>query len=207
MKVLLYGGTFDPPHVGHLNNLRAVMAAVRPDRVIVMPAGVPPHKAASSTPGELRLEMCRCFTELDPEKIEVSRWEIDRPGRSYTVDTLEMLHARWTEAELYLAMGSDMLCSFTHWRSWQRILQLATLAVQSRETGDAAELQAAAEALKPYGGRVVFAAAPAMPCASHDIRDGKYPQSELAVLLPESARQVIARAGLYFASEETPEFV
>ena len=59
MKILLYGGTFDPPHWGHINNLRAAMQAVQPDKVIVMPAGIPPHKAASATPGSLRLQMCR----------------------------------------------------------------------------------------------------------------------------------------------------
>ena len=58
MKLLLYGGTFDPPHLGHMNNLRAAMELIAPDRVIVMPAGIPPHKAASSTPAELRLAMC-----------------------------------------------------------------------------------------------------------------------------------------------------
>ena len=59
MKLLLYGGTFDPPHLGHMNNLRAAMDAVKPDRVIVMPAGIPPHKAASATPAQHRLAMCR----------------------------------------------------------------------------------------------------------------------------------------------------
>ena len=64
MKVLLYGGTFDPPHNGHLNNLRAAAGRVLPDLAVVMPAGVPPHKAASATPAALRLEMCRCFAGL-----------------------------------------------------------------------------------------------------------------------------------------------
>ena len=82
MKVLLYGGTFDPPHNGHLNNLRAAAGRVRPDHVVVMPAGVPPHKAASTTPAALRLEMCRCFYALegspDIPSLTVSSWEIGR---------------------------------------------------------------------------------------------------------------------------------
>ena len=61
MKIMLYGGTFDPPHNGHINNLRAALALVRPDRAIVMPAGTPPHKQASTTPAALRLQMCACF--------------------------------------------------------------------------------------------------------------------------------------------------
>ena len=84
MKVLLYGGTFDPPHNGHLNNLQAAAERVRPDQVVVMPAGVPPHKAASSTPAALRLEMCRCFYALEGTpylpRIMVSDWEIRQRG-------------------------------------------------------------------------------------------------------------------------------
>lgn len=142
MRILLYGGTFDPPHNGHLNNLRAAAARVQPDRVVVMPAGVPPHKQASATPAALRLEMCSCFTVLEQggaPQLEVSRWEIDQAAqgrRNYTVLTLEMLAGRWPEAQLYLAIGSDMLLTFDQWYCWQRILQLAKLVVTSRQLGD-----------------------------------------------------------------------
>ena len=93
MKTLLYGGTFDPPHNGHMNNLRAALALVQPDRALVMPAGTPPHKHASATPAELRLQMCACFTALSPA-VHVSDWEIRRGGRSYTVHTLEWLRGQ-----------------------------------------------------------------------------------------------------------------
>ena len=108
MKIMLYGGTFDPPHNGHINNLRAALALVRPDRAIVMPAGTPPHKQASTTPAALRLQMCACFTALSPV-VEVSDWEIQQGGRSYTVHTLEWLRSCDPAAELYLCVGSDML--------------------------------------------------------------------------------------------------
>ena len=81
MKVLLYGGTFDPPHNGHLNNLRAAAARVQPDKVVVMPAGLSPFKQKTSAPGALRLEMCSCFHALEEDadtipQLEVSGWEI-----------------------------------------------------------------------------------------------------------------------------------
>ena len=143
MKLLLYGGTFDPPHNGHLNNLRAAAGRVRPDLVVVMPAGVPPHKAASATPAALRLEMCRCFYALEGTpglpRLTVSDWEVcqAREGRrNYTVLTLEMLAARCPGATLYLTVGSDMLESFRAWYRWQDILRLARLVVVSREIGD-----------------------------------------------------------------------
>ena len=81
MKVLLYGGTFDPPHNGHLNNLRAAADRVRPDKVVVMPAGLSPFKQHTSAPGALRLEMCSCFHALEEgmdaiPQLEVSGWEV-----------------------------------------------------------------------------------------------------------------------------------
>lgn len=97
MKVLLYGGTFDPPHNGHLNNLRAAAARVQPDKVVVMPAGLSPFKQKTSAPGALRLEMCSCFHALEEDadtipQLEVSGWEIEQAAagnRNYTVLTVE----------------------------------------------------------------------------------------------------------------------
>ena len=103
MKLLLFGGTFDPPHIGHMNLLRGAMQAVQPDLTIVMPAGVPPHKAASMTPGMWRYEMCACFLALEKEcggRIEISDWEIHRQGRNYTIDTVTMLEQKYPGAEL-----------------------------------------------------------------------------------------------------------
>lgn len=196
MKILLFGGTFDPPHNGHMNNLRAALELVQPDKAIVMPAGIPPHKHASATPAELRLQMCACFTELSPV-VEVSRWEIDRQGSSYTIHTLEMLHEAFPDAELYLSIGSDMLCSFTKWYRWQDILALAVLVVQSRQKDDEAVLHKCAAALEYCHGRVLFAHAEALPIASSEIRAGRVPRSRLADAVPPAVLEVIRAHGLY----------
>lgn len=197
MRLLLYGGTFDPPHLGHMNNLRAAMDLVGPDRVIVMPAGIPPHKAASSTPAEQRLAMCACFTALGPG-VGVSRWEIDRGGRSYTVETLEMLHRAYLGAELYLSVGSDMLLTFREWRSWRHILELATLVVESRQGGDAPALHRMADSLKADGGRILFAQAPAFECASSTLRARlQAGDTSARKLLPPPVPELIDRYGLY----------
>lgn len=196
MRTLLFGGTFDPPHNGHMNNLRAALELVQPGRAIVMPAGIPPHKHASATAGELRLQMCACFTALSPV-VEVSRWEIDRAGSSYTIHTLEMLHETCPEDTLYMSVGSDMLRSFTKWYHWQDILALATLVVQSREKDDEAALRKCAAALEYCHGRVLFARAEALPVASSDIRAGRIPRSRLAEFIPPAAMEVITANGLY----------
>lgn len=206
MRILLYGGTFDPPHNGHLNNLRAAAARVRPDRIEVMPAGVPPHKAASTTPAALRLEMCGCFGALmrgpNPvaKTLEVSDWEIARAvagHRNYTVLTLEMLAQSYPGARLYFAMGSDMLLSFDKWYRWQDILRLACAVVVSREVGDNAALHEKAKQLDPTGSRILLAQAEALPMASSELRARLAAGDACPDALPETVRQVIARERLY----------
>ena len=200
MKLLLFGGTFDPPHIGHMNLLRGAMQAVQPDLTIVMPAGVPPHKAASMTPGMWRYEMCACFLALEKEcggRIEISDWEIHRQGRNYTIDTVTMLEQKYPGAELYLSVGSDMLLTFTEWRRWPELLQKATLVVESRCEGDMGALHRAARALSAEGGRIVFSQAKALPMASSDIRTRLAAGEGCETELPEAVRAVIRREKLY----------
>ena len=177
MKVLLYGGSFDPPHNGHLNNLRAAAARVRPDRIVVMPAGTSPFKRGTNASGALRLEMCGCFSALAEEggfpALTVSGWEVQQAAlgrRNYTVLTLEMLAAGFPGAELYLAIGSDMLLSFDGWYRWQDILRLA---------------------------RILFAPVEALPMASSALRARLAAGERCENELPPLVRRVIQREGLY----------
>ena len=177
MKVLLYGGTFDPPHNGHLNNLRAAAARVQPDKVVVMPAGLSPFKQKTSAPGALRLEMCSCFHALEEDadtipQLEVSGWEIEQAAagnRNYTVLTVEKLARENPGAQLYLAIGSDMLLSFDGWHRWQDILRLAHLVVTSRHV---ATTPSCTQRLSGWttGARILFAPVQALPMASSEIR-------------------------------------
>ena len=175
MRILLYGGSFDPPHYGHLNNLRAAAARVCPDRVVVMPAGVSPFKQGTSAPGPLRVEMCDCFAELAREN----------PGD-----------------ELYLAIGSDMLLSFDGWHRWEDILRLAHLVVTSRNVGDDPALHAKARQLDASGARILFAPVEALPMASSVLRTRLAAGEECENELPVSVRRVIRREGLYTKGDE-----
>ena len=205
MKVLLYGGTFDPPHNGHLNNLRAAAARVQPDKVVVMPAGLSPFKQKTSASGALRLEMCSCFHALEEDadtipQLEVSGWEIEQAAagnRNYTVLTVEKLARDYPGAQLYLAIGSDMLLSFDGWHRWQDILRLAHLVVTSRHVGDDPELHAKALRLDPTGARILFAPVQALPMASSDIRTRLTAGEGCEAELPEAVRAVIRREKLY----------
>ena len=209
MKVLLYGGTFDPPHNGHLNNLRAAAARVQPDKVVVMPAGLSPFKQKTSAPGALRLEMCSCFHALEEDadtipQLEVSGWEIEQAAagnRNYTVLTVEKLARDYPGAQLYLAIGSDMLLSFEGWHRWQDILRIARVVVTSRDIGDAPALHAKAKLLDPSGGRILFAPVQALPMSSSQLRARLAAGEECKTELPEEVRSVIRREGLYRNTE------
>jgi len=211
MKILLYGGSFDPPHNGHLNNLRAAAARVRPDRVVVMPAGSSPFKQGTNASGALRLEMCECFRALTEEdgtavpQLEVSGWEVAQAAagqRNYTVLTVEMLARKNPGAQLYLAIGSDMLLSFDGWYRWQDIMRLAHLVVTSRSVGDDPVLHAKAHQLDAVGARILFAPVEALPMASSEIRARLAAGEECAAELPEAVRAVIRREGLYQNKKE-----
>lgn len=210
MKVLLYGGTFDPPHNGHLNNLRAAAARVQPDKVVVMPAGLSPFKQKTSAPGALRLEMCSCFHALEEDadaipQLEVSGWEIEQAEaghRNYTVLTVEKLAREAPGAQLYLAIGSDMLLSFDGWYRWQDILRLAHLVVTSRHVGDDPQLHEKARQLDSTGARILFAPVEALPMASSELRARLAAGDPCEAELPETVRAVIRREGLYQNKKE-----
>ncbi len=191
MRVLLFGGTFDPPHNGHIHLLQQAIRAVAPDWVVVMPACLPPHKSPSTTAPDLRLAMCRCFEPIFPD-LEVSSWEIEQGGASYTIDTVAMLENRFPGAQIFLTVSSDMLLSFTGWKDWQQLLARTILVVQSRREGDEEQLAAAAAGLEQKGGRVVFAGGTPLEVSSSEIRSGRGRKN-----IPPQAREIIRRYDLY----------
>ena len=128
MRIGVFGGEFDPPHLGHLAVVRAARDQLALDRLLVMPTGHPPHRDASRTPAEDRLRMAQLAFAGEPG-VEVSRIELDREGPSYTVETLRALAPL---GELVLIVGADQ-CDLRSWREPDEILQLASLAVAPRE--------------------------------------------------------------------------
>jgi len=161
---------------------------------------------ASLRPSEQRVadyvlkdpETCtRCTISELADQVQVSQWEVDRAGRSYTYNTVSMLQEKYPGAQLYMTIGSDMLETFDEWHRWREILAMVTLVVQSREPGDGDALRAAAQKLEEAGGKIMFADAPVLECASSDIRAGKYPPARLKELLPPPVAGVIHRNGLY----------
>lgn len=142
MKTGILGGTFNPPHLGHLHAAELAKDVLGLDRVLFIPTNIPPHKSLpeqTATAAD-RCEMVRLLTE-DIPWAQLDPLEIERGGASYTVDTLRALHARG-ETDLYLIVGTDMLLSFDRiWRAPDEIARLCTLAVCAREDDDWAALR------------------------------------------------------------------
>ena len=140
MKIGVFGGTFTPPHNGHVRPAKAAADELKLDKLLVIPSCIPPHKiAAKLADGQERLEMCRLAFGCDP-RFEVSPMELERGSRSYTVETLRELKALYPDSELYFIVGSDMLESFDKWYLWQEILSLSVLCAASREDGYSPDL-------------------------------------------------------------------
>jgi len=203
MKIAIYGGSFNPPHLGHIEAARAVENWVKPDKLLIIPASIPPHKqmAEGSASPEERLELCKlAFAEVP--KAEVCDIELRREGKSYTSDTVEELKALYPEAELFLAMGTDMLMSFETWHEFQYLLDNLTLAVFCRNSGEDGEISFQADKLRrEYGARIVFVPHEPLPMSSTEIRE-LLPQRKGKDKLPDSVYSRIIAKGDFGAKPD-----
>ena len=158
MNIGIYGGTFDPPHWGHITAARAAMEQLGLDKLVLIPDRVPPHKAlpeGSASP-EQRLEMATLAAAELGKRAEVSDRELRRDGPSYTADTLAALREEYPEDTLWLLMGSDMFLSLQTWHAPEEIMALARIAPFSREAEDESAAFAAQKARleREYGAQI-----------------------------------------------------
>ncbi|MDE7218244.1 MAG: nicotinate (nicotinamide) nucleotide adenylyltransferase [Oscillospiraceae bacterium] len=142
MKIGIYGGTFNPIHLGHMEAARFAMEFLELDRLHLIPTGIPPHKRMdANAPGaEQRLEMVRLAAEALGPDVQVDDLELRRKGRSYTLDTLRQLRDRYPKDQLYLLMGTDMFLTFHRWRDPEKIAGMCTLCAFGRSEKDSEEL-------------------------------------------------------------------
>ena len=141
MKTGIYGGTFNPPHRGHMAAARAAMETLKLDRLLLIPAGIPPHKTmpSGSADAAQRLEMTRLAAQSLGGNVEVLDLELRRGGKSFTSDTLAELKDRYPDDELWLLMGTDMFLSLHTWHAPEEIVALAGIAAFSRSADDTEE--------------------------------------------------------------------
>jgi len=171
VRLGVLGGTFDPPHVGHLILAEEARTRLRLEKVLFVPAGDPWRKAGQEvTPIDHRLAMVRLMVASDPY-FEVSTLEVERAGPSYTVDTLEALHKQYGPGlELYFIVGEDALQDLPFWKEPARIVSLAWLAVAPRpHAGGSGEVGLVA-AVPGLAGRIVPVPVPTVDISSTALR-------------------------------------
>ena len=196
MRIGILGGSFNPPHIGHLSMAQEAHAQLGLDRVVLMPVGLPPHKALSDDPGpEGRLELCELAVAKD-ERFAVSRLELDRDGPSYTVDTLREIRAASPEDELTFIVGGDVAQGLPTWKAPEALLELAVFAVAERE---GIRRQDIAERVSGLRGseRVTFFDHPRLDVSSSLVRRRVRDGQPIRYLVPDDVARVIGARGYY----------
>ncbi len=197
LRLAVFGGSFNPPHVAHLAVAEAAAEAAGLDRVLWMPAATPPHKqdAPGLVPAEHRLAMTQLATDGNP-RFAVSDLEVQRGGTSYTVDTLRALRAAHPEADLVLLLGGDSLADFATWRDPAGILALARLVVY-RRPGDRLE------AVPPSTlERTTFVEAPLLDLSGTALRARLTAGQTVRYLVPDAVLAYVEAHGLYQGPKE-----
>lgn len=196
-RVGVFGGTFDPPHVGHIAVAREVVEAVQLDRLLWVPAAVPPHKAGRRiTRGRLRRRLVAAAIEDDPG-FALCDLELKRGGKSYTVDTLREIRALHPGWSLSLVMGTDLFAGFRRWKEPEVILELAELVLIRRPGAD------------PPGeaGRMGTRTVRVTPVdvSSSLVRDRVGRNLAVTDMVTPAVLAIIEEEGLYGAPTATPE--
>jgi nicotinate-nucleotide adenylyltransferase len=196
-RVGIFGGTFDPPHLGHLVVAEAARESLRLERVLFVPSGTPPHKRDRRiSPAEDRVAMTRLATRGHPA-FSVSTLETRRGGASYTVDTLRLLAVAHPGARFHLIIGQDSLDEFHTWHEPEEILRLAVLAVARRpDTGPRRRVHPRARR-RGTARRVVWIEAPLIGISSSGLRARARRGASLRYLVPPSVEAYLRRRRLY----------
>lgn len=190
----VFGGTFNPPHLGHLLCAAAAAEALELDRVLFVPTGQPPHKQIADEPGAaVRAELVAAAVGGD-SRFAVSTVEVDRSGPSYTVDTLRALTAEYPGSELVLVLGGDMALTFHSWHQPEEIAKLASLGLVEREEIDDDTIRRALAGL-----RVRTRFFPMVRCdiSSTLVRGRAARSASLRYLVPDAVADLIEERRLY----------
>ena len=196
MRIGIFGGTFNPPHLGHLVCAQEAYVQLGLHLVMLIPVFTPPHKPLDDEPGpEHRLELCRLAVAGD-ERLAVSDIETARRGPSYTVDTLQELHANEPDNELFLILGGDVAAGLPRWRAPEVVVALATPAVANRRGTSRARAVAGLSEL-PGGERARFFSMPWIGVSSTMIRRRVKARQPIRYLVPDAVAAYIEAKGMY----------
>ena len=188
LRLGLFGGTFDPPHLGHLVVAQDVVEGLALDRLLFLPAGSPPHKTGKViSPAPLRLEMVRALT-AGSDVFRVSDVELNRGGPPFTVDTLRYYRDLHPEAEIFFVLGADQAMAFDSWRDPEILASLATLVVMARG------------GVQVPGMNFTSVPVTRVDISATNIRERVRAGRSIRYLVPEEVRQIIESQCLYRAA-------
>ena len=194
-RIALYGGTFDPVHIGHVEIARRVLELFEIEKLVFVPAQVAPHKIGRPVTEPIhRYAMLALATQADPQLV-VSTFELDAPDRRYTVDTVEHFQRELGDSsELFFIMGADSWSEITTWRDWERLLTMINHIVVTRPGFESSKSH-----VGELGERVVFTDAVMLDISATNIRrmasEGRY--EDLAGLLPGPVLEYIRKYQIY----------
>lgn len=193
----ILGGTFNPPHLAHLLCASEARWQLGLERVMLIPAGVPPHKEMGDEPGiEHRVEMCRIAARAHRDWLEVSEVEAQRSGPSYTVDTLREIHASNPGDELTFIVGGDMAWSLSAWREPEAILDLARVAVAERAGARREEIREQLAGLRGVE-NITYIEVPRIDVSSAALRQRVRAGQPITYLVPDGVSDYIKERRLY----------
>ena len=194
----ILGGTFDPPHVGHLWLAALAAGSVDLDRVLFMPASQPPHKRRRGmTRATDRLLMTRLAIEGDPQ-FELTAIELERPGPSYTVDSIAALEQQYgNDVRLFLIMAADSLAHVDTWREPHRLLERTEWIVGPRPGSTLPDAAALRQRFGRDASRIHILAGPSLDVSSSDIRRRVAAGETIRYLVPRRVEELIAARRLY----------
>lgn len=200
-KIGILGGTFDPIHLGHLIIAEQARDQYGLDRVLLIPSGhsyFKDNRSRKVLPAQTRLEMTR-IAARDHAPFEVSDIEVNRPGNTYSFETLEQLRELYPSSELYFIVGADTVCSMRTWRAPERIFAACTILAAIREDQvDPEQLRKESEALaRDYGARILSVEIPNIGISSTDIRERAAAGKSIHYLVPSALESYIIENGIY----------
>jgi nicotinate-nucleotide adenylyltransferase len=196
-RIGILGGTFDPPHIGHLWLATLVADALNLDRILFMPAAQPPNKRQQRlTRATDRLLMTRLAITGEP-RFGLTMIEMERPGPSYTIDSVEQLQASYPDAQLFLVMAADSLRQIDTWREPDRLLSMIEWAVGPRPGTKMPTEGGLRERFGPAAGRIHLLDGPSLDVSSSQIRARVAGGHAIRYLVPRAIEELIASRRLY----------
>ncbi len=192
-RILFYGGTFDPPHNGHIAALKAAAVFINPSIIYVIPSYVSPGGKKGTTPFYQRLEMCRCFRDIGPQIIISGMERTGHRRKSYTLTTLKKICRRHPGSKIYMLIGSDKLHSLYNWKGINRILSICVILVVSRPGENDDSLIRDIGRINEMGGKIEIIDSEMPEISSDGYRAGENGKN----ILPAYVENYIEKTSLY----------